>query len=99
MSCAIDELLILVENIERRLSSDVAGAERNQIGEILRYIEKRSEDGSVVALANQVAIALSQRSLEGPFGVVAVVRALAALDRLRCKLKGMREPEMATSLE
>ncbi|HWA37969.1 MAG TPA: hypothetical protein VG873_08910 [Burkholderiales bacterium] len=86
----IDELLILVDNIERLLRAEAVSRERNQIGEIVAYIEKVSLDGSIAALANAVAIALSRRSLEGEFGVVAVVRALSALERLRASLLYMK---------
>jgi hypothetical protein len=86
----IDELLILVDGIERLLRAEAVSRERNQIGEIVAYIEKVSHDGSVAALANAVAIALSRRNLDGEFGVVAVVRALSALERLRASLLCMK---------
>lgn len=86
----IEELLILVGNIERLLGAGTSGSERNQVGEVVAYIERISPDGSITALANNVVIALAQRSLEGPFGVVAVMRALAAVGALRSALLKMK---------
>jgi len=85
----IAELLILVDNIERLLRTDTAGRERNQIGAIVEHMERISPDGSVVALANHVAIALAHHDLEGPIGSIAVIRALTALERLRARLVAM----------
>lgn len=87
----IEELLILVGNIERLLRTDTAGRERNQVGAIVEYIERVSPDGSITALANHVALALAQQNLEGPVGSIAVIRALAALERLRASLLDMRQ--------